>query len=104
VLASVLSGSHSERLTESPAEMSRVGETPSGADRAHRPVMERRITQVPKAMLEPAPPDPLRNRTVLGLEQLVQVPQRNVVCAGDGAGREFGVTEMVLDEGIDALP
>ena len=71
---------------------------PEHLDRADGAGPLRGVQQVATAPLQPATPDPARDRRALGVEQLVQVPQRDVVRGGDHRRRQLRVTEVLLDE------
>jgi hypothetical protein len=81
----VLGGREVVRGADRAAEVSRIGEPPASGDRAHRPVRQRRISQILATPLQSALADPARHRCVLALEQLVEIPKRDVVSGGNHA-------------------
>ena len=61
---------------EGPTEVGRVDQPPAGRDRAHRPGRRRQVQQIAPAAFQAALPDPAGHAGLLGLEQLVQGPDR----------------------------
>ena len=85
---------------ECPAEVGRAGEAPGGGDGRDRAGREPRIGEVAPAAFQPSLPDPARHRQALIVEELVQRAQGDVMCGGDGARRQLGVAQVLLNEGL----
>src|SRR5882724_2944762 len=83
---------------EQPAEVGRVRVAPAGADGRHRPTGPARVTQVVPAPLEPALPDPAGHGGAAGVEELVQLAQRDVVRGRDLRRGQAGLAQVLLDE------
>ena len=98
----VLAWRHAVGRSERSAERGRVLESPPGADSADRAVASPRVEQVLTAAFQPPAPDRVGNRMFLCLVQLVQGADGDVVRGGDDARRQIGITEMVLDERLNA--
>src|SRR5438552_2051130 len=82
--AAVLPGRLPEAGLEDPGEVSHVLEAPAPGDRLHPALGQRRVLQVAAAVVQPAFPYPAGDRRALLVEQLVQVPDGDVIGAGDG--------------------
>jgi hypothetical protein len=78
--------------------MSRIRVAPAGADGRHRPGGPARVTQVVPAALEPALPDPAGHGGAAGVEELVQLAQRDVVGRRDLRRGQVGLAQVLLDE------
>src|SRR5215470_18470864 len=94
----VIARAHSVGRLEQPAEVGRIRVAPAGADGRHRPAGPARVTQVVPAPLEPALPDPAGHGGAAGVEELVQLAQRDVVRRRDLRRDQVGLAQVLFDE------
>jgi hypothetical protein len=94
----VVAGTHSVAGLEQPAEVGRVRVPPAGADGRDGPGHPARVAQVVAAVLESALPDPSGHGGAAGVEQLVQLAERDVVGRRDLGRRQVGLAQVFLDE------
>src|SRR6202050_2121987 len=86
---------------EQPAEVRRVRVAPARPDGGHRPRHAPRVAQIVAAVLEAALPDPAGHGGAAGVEELVQLAQRDVVRGRDLGGRQVRLPQVLLDERRD---
>src|SRR5580698_6650356 len=76
---------------EQPAEVRRIRVAPACADGGHRTGL---VAQVAGTVFEAALPDPAGHRGAAGVEQLVQLAQRDVVRYRDLGGAQIGLGQV----------
>jgi hypothetical protein len=89
-------------VSENAAEDGRVGESPAGADVVDGKGAQGGVGEVATGVFQALVADPSGDCDAFGLEQAVQVTDRDVMSGGDSARGQVRFVQVLLDERPDA--